>query len=132
MLIRVSSSDGNQVIPILEEVDVEKLENAFPVGMLLVNIKSARKLKVGDLRSSDPYVIVRLGINQKFQTKVKSMTLNPDWNEEFRFEVRRRKMPGSQQPTHATTNLSFVCLFSFLSRCMTRLSPSSSMFVTRT
>jgi hypothetical protein len=35
------------------------------------NTKQAKNLRIADLRSSDPYVKVRYGVNQKYDTKVR-------------------------------------------------------------
>lgn len=64
-----------------------------PLGRLLVTVKSARRLKVADLTSSDPYVIVQLGDTQAFKTKVRASTLNPIWDEDFVFEVSAGRIP---------------------------------------
>jgi hypothetical protein len=49
---------------------------------------SASDLIVADLRSSDPYVKILYGPDQKHKTSVKKATLNPTWN-----EVRRPHSP---------------------------------------
>jgi hypothetical protein len=47
------------VMPWVEDVDVAVLTTAKPVGLLNLTVLSAKKLIVGDLRSSDPYVEIR-------------------------------------------------------------------------
>ncbi|KAJ0969943.1 hypothetical protein J5N97_022820 [Dioscorea zingiberensis] len=67
-----------------------------PVGILLVNVVRAQKLKKKDLMGkSDPYVKLKLTedkITSK-KTTVKRNNLNPEWNEEFKLVV---KDPESQ------------------------------------
>ncbi|XP_031247295.1 C2 and GRAM domain-containing protein At1g03370 isoform X3 [Pistacia vera] len=54
---------------------------------LLVRVKEARNIPAMDLNGfSDPYVRLQLG-KQRFRTKVVKKSLNPNWEEEFRFKV---------------------------------------------
>ncbi|GAA0145129.1 hypothetical protein Leryth_011004 [Lithospermum erythrorhizon] len=53
-------------------------------GQIKVIVARGKSLVVRDFKSSDPYVIVKLG-NQTAKTKVISSCLNPVWNEEFSF-----------------------------------------------
>ncbi|KAI4375477.1 hypothetical protein MLD38_013343 [Melastoma candidum] len=50
------------------------------LGLLKVRVQRGINLAVRDVRSSDPYVIVRLG-SQKVKTGVVKRNLNPEWNE---------------------------------------------------
>jgi len=52
------------------------------VGLLKVTVVQGRRLVVRDFKTSDPYVILKLG-NQKVKTKVINSCLNPIWNEEL-------------------------------------------------
>ncbi|KAH0747234.1 hypothetical protein KY285_008891 [Solanum tuberosum] len=45
-----------------------------------------KRLVIRDFKSSDPYVILKLG-NQTAKTKVINSCLNPVWNEEFHFSI---------------------------------------------
>ncbi|CAI9087109.1 OLC1v1021101C1 [Oldenlandia corymbosa var. corymbosa] len=54
------------------------------VGQIKVVVVRGKKLVIRDLKSSDPYVILKLG-NQTAKTKVINSCLNPVWNEEFSF-----------------------------------------------
>ncbi|XP_020230748.1 protein C2-DOMAIN ABA-RELATED 11 [Cajanus cajan] len=52
--------------------------------LLKVKIVQGKKLVIRDFKSSDPYVVVKLG-NQTAKTKVINCCLNPVWNEELNF-----------------------------------------------
>ncbi|ONK80535.1 uncharacterized protein A4U43_C01F18910 [Asparagus officinalis] len=67
-----------------------------PVGILLVKVINAHKLKKKDLMGkSDPYVKLKLTEDKlpSKKTTVKKGNLSPEWNEEFKFVV---KDPESQ------------------------------------
>lgn len=53
-------------------------------GQLKVTVVKGRNLVIRDFKSSDPYVILKLG-NQTAKTKVIHSCLDPVWNEEFDF-----------------------------------------------
>ncbi|GLU20621.1 hypothetical protein SLE2022_368110 [Rubroshorea leprosula] len=55
-----------------------------PLGMLKVVVVQGKRLAIRDFKTSDPYVIVKLG-NQVAKTKVINSCLNPVWNEELTF-----------------------------------------------
>ncbi|KAK6136179.1 hypothetical protein DH2020_030070 [Rehmannia glutinosa] len=80
-------------IPVL---DASTLAIMKPVGILHVKVVRALKLLKMDLLGlSDPYVKLSLS-GEKLSTKkttVKKMTLNPEWNEDFKLSV---KDPQSQ------------------------------------
>ncbi|KAM0938732.1 putative C2 domain, synaptotagmin-like mitochondrial-lipid-binding domain, C2 domain superfamily [Dioscorea sansibarensis] len=80
------------------DVQVMDPSKAFqkPVGILLVNVVRAQKLKKKDLMGkSDPYVKLKLTEDKlpSKKTTVKRSNLNPEWNEEFKLVV---KDPQSQ------------------------------------
>ncbi|XP_039138470.1 synaptotagmin-2-like [Dioscorea cayenensis subsp. rotundata] len=80
------------------DVPVMDPSKAFqkPVGILLVNVVRAQKLKKKDLMGkSDPYVKIKLTEDKlpSKKTTVKRSNLNPEWNEEFKLVV---KDPQSQ------------------------------------
>uniref|UniRef100_A0A2P2KUF2 Uncharacterized protein MANES_09G083600 n=1 Tax=Rhizophora mucronata TaxID=61149 RepID=A0A2P2KUF2_RHIMU len=56
------------------------------IGSIKVMIVQGKKLAIRDFKSSDPYVVVKLG-NQTAKTKVINSCLNPVWNEEFCFSL---------------------------------------------
>ncbi|GLJ16342.1 hypothetical protein SUGI_0276590 [Cryptomeria japonica] len=55
-------------------------------GVLKVRVVKGRSLAVRDIRSSDPYVVLKLG-NQVAKTKVISSNLNPVWDEELTLNI---------------------------------------------
>ncbi|KAL1805842.1 hypothetical protein ACET3Z_028910 [Daucus carota] len=56
------------------------------IGILKVKVIEGRNLAVRDIKTSDPYVLLRLG-EQKVQTTVVKSNLNPVWNEELMLSV---------------------------------------------
>ncbi|KAL3521807.1 hypothetical protein ACH5RR_014641 [Cinchona calisaya] len=54
------------------------------VGQVKVVVANGKSLVIRDFKSSDPYVVLKLG-NQTAKTKVINSCLNPVWNEEFSF-----------------------------------------------
>lgn len=59
---------------------VNPISNAM--GLLRVRVKRGINLAVRDVKSSDPYVILRLG-KQKLKTRIIRKSLNPEWNEDL-------------------------------------------------
>ncbi|KAI3711208.1 hypothetical protein L2E82_41123 [Cichorium intybus] len=59
---------------------------AEPIGILKVIVVRGKKLVIRDFKTSDPYVIVKIG-NQTAKTKVVNSCLNPVWNEEMSFSL---------------------------------------------
>ncbi|KAF4399484.1 hypothetical protein G4B88_022567 [Cannabis sativa] len=57
------------------------------LGLLKVVVVQGKKLVIRDFKSSDPYVVVKLG-NQTAKTKVINSCLNPVWNEELTFSLK--------------------------------------------
>ncbi|GMH15750.1 hypothetical protein Nepgr_017591 [Nepenthes gracilis] len=63
-----------------------QIHMAEPAGLLKVVVVQGKSLVVRDFRSSDPYVVVKIG-NQIGKTKVINSCLNPVWNEELTFTL---------------------------------------------
>ncbi|KAG2658100.1 GTPase activating protein 1-like [Panicum virgatum] len=56
------------------------------VGLVRVRVLRGVNLAIRDLRSSDPYVVVRIG-KQRLRTKVVKKNTNPEWNEELTLSI---------------------------------------------
>ncbi|KAK8558203.1 hypothetical protein V6N13_073876 [Hibiscus sabdariffa] len=52
------------------------------MGLLRIHVKRGVNLAVRDARSSDPYVVVKMG-KQRLKTRMVKRDVNPEWNEEL-------------------------------------------------
>ncbi|AET04392.2 ADP-ribosylation factor GTPase-activating protein AGD10 [Medicago truncatula] len=64
------------------------------IGMLKVKVVKGTNLAIRDMRTSDPYVVLKLG-QQTVQTTVIRSNLNPVWNEELMLSVPQQFGPIS-------------------------------------
>ncbi|XP_019433179.1 PREDICTED: protein C2-DOMAIN ABA-RELATED 4-like isoform X1 [Lupinus angustifolius] len=62
------------------------------LGLLRVRVKRGVNLAVRDVRSSDPYVLLKMG-KQKLKTRVIKKDVNPEWNEDITFSVLDPNLP---------------------------------------
>ncbi|EXC20649.1 putative ADP-ribosylation factor GTPase-activating protein AGD11 [Morus notabilis] len=62
------------------------------LGLLRIHIKRGVNLAIRDTRSSDPYVLLKLG-RQKLKTRVVKKNLNPEWNELLTLSVSDPNTP---------------------------------------
>ncbi|CAL1354563.1 unnamed protein product [Linum trigynum] len=62
------------------------------LGLLRIRIKRGVNLAVRDVRSSDPYCVVRMG-KQKLKTRVIKKDVNPEWNEDLTLSVTDPELP---------------------------------------
>ncbi|KAK9272069.1 hypothetical protein L1049_002438 [Liquidambar formosana] len=62
------------------------------LGLLRVHVHRGVNLAKRDVRSSDPYVIVKMG-KQKLKTRVVKKNLNPEWNEDLTLSVSDPNLP---------------------------------------
>ncbi|KAK8267336.1 hypothetical protein V6Z11_D12G302400 [Gossypium hirsutum] len=62
------------------------------LGLLRVRIKRGVNLAVRDVRSSDPYVVVKLD-KQKLKTRVIKRDVNPEWNEDLTLSITDPSTP---------------------------------------
>ncbi|KAG9455863.1 hypothetical protein H6P81_000371 [Aristolochia fimbriata] len=62
------------------------------MGLLKVRVLKGINLAVRDLRSSDPYCVLRMG-KLKLKTHVIKKNVNPEWNEELTLSVAKPIMP---------------------------------------
>lgn len=56
------------------------------LGLLRIRVKRGINLAVRDVRTSDPYIVVRMG-KQKLKTRVIKKDVNPEWNEDLTLSV---------------------------------------------
>ncbi|KAF7822245.1 protein C2-DOMAIN ABA-RELATED 4-like [Senna tora] len=70
--------------PPVDPADVPKMEEML--GLLRIRIKRGVNLAVRDVRSSDPYVVVKMG-KQKFKTAIVYKDINPEWEEDLTLPV---------------------------------------------
>ncbi|CAG7873026.1 unnamed protein product [Brassica rapa] len=75
-----SGSNGELVVFVRSEM-------GEPLGLLQVTVIRGKKLVIRDFKSSDPYVIVKLG-TESAKTKVINNCLNPVWDEEVSFTLK--------------------------------------------
>ena len=62
------------------------------VGLVKVRVTRGVNLAIRDLRSSDPYVVVRMG-KQKLKTRVVRKSINPEWNDELTLSIEDPTIP---------------------------------------
>ncbi|XP_015880373.1 protein C2-DOMAIN ABA-RELATED 1-like [Ziziphus jujuba] len=66
------------------------MENSL--GLLRIHMQRGVNLAVRDMKSSDPYVIVKMG-KQKLKTRVVKRSLNPEWNELLTLSISDPNVP---------------------------------------
>ncbi|KAF7123941.1 hypothetical protein RHSIM_Rhsim12G0138300 [Rhododendron simsii] len=62
------------------------------LGLLRIRVKRGHNLAVRDVRSSDPYVVVKMG-KQKLKTRVIRKDVNPEWNEDLTLSISDPNLP---------------------------------------
>ncbi|XP_019167484.1 PREDICTED: protein C2-DOMAIN ABA-RELATED 4-like [Ipomoea nil] len=62
------------------------------LGILKVHIKRGVNLAVRDMRSSDPYIVVKMD-QQKMKTRIVQKDVNPEWNEDLTLTVTDPNTP---------------------------------------
>ncbi|CAN6933652.1 unnamed protein product [Brassica oleracea] len=62
------------------------------LGLLRLHVIKGFNLAIRDSKSSDPYVIVRMG-QQKLRTRVVKKNLNPEWNEDLTLSISDPVLP---------------------------------------
>ncbi|XP_027123936.1 protein C2-DOMAIN ABA-RELATED 4-like [Coffea arabica] len=62
------------------------------LGLLRIRVKRGVNLAVRDVRTSDPYVVVKMG-KQKLKTRVINKDVNPEWNEDLTLSVSDPNIP---------------------------------------
>jgi len=62
------------------------------LGLLRIRVKRGINLAVRDVRSSDPYIVVKMA-KQKLRTRVIRKDVNPVWNEDLTLSVTDPNLP---------------------------------------
>ncbi|CAK7344037.1 unnamed protein product [Dovyalis caffra] len=62
------------------------------MGLLRIHMIRGVNLAVRDVRSSDPYVVVKMG-KQKLKTRVIKQNINPEWNDDLTLSVVDPNLP---------------------------------------
>merc|ERR1712071_479429 len=62
------------------------------LGLLRIRVRRGVNLAVRDVRSSDPYVVVKMG-KQKLKTRVIKKDVNPEWNEDLTLSITDPNLP---------------------------------------
>lgn len=62
------------------------------LGLLRIRVKRGVNLAVRDVRSSDPYIVVKMA-KQKLKTRVIKKDVNPEWNEDLTLSVSDPSIP---------------------------------------
>ncbi|CAN1159256.1 Protein C2-DOMAIN ABA-RELATED 4 [Linum perenne] len=62
------------------------------LGLLRIRVKRGVNLAVRDVRSSDPYCVVRMG-KQKLKTRFVRKDINPEWNEDLTLSIMDPDIP---------------------------------------
>ncbi|KAL8151363.1 hypothetical protein V2J09_021171 [Rumex salicifolius] len=63
------------------------------VGAVKVRVVRGIDLAIRDIRSSDPYMVVAMGGDQQFRTRVVNSDCNPEWNQEFTIRLSHPILP---------------------------------------
>ncbi|KAL5570830.1 hypothetical protein UlMin_020427 [Ulmus minor] len=62
------------------------------LGLLRIHIQRGVNLAVRDTRSSDPYVVIKMG-KQKLKTRVVKKNVNPEWDELLTLSISDENLP---------------------------------------
>ncbi|KAL4557344.1 hypothetical protein LXL04_035519 [Taraxacum kok-saghyz] len=63
------------------------------LGLVRIRIKRGVNLAVRDINSSDPYIVIRMGKQQKLRSRVMESDVNPVWNEDLTIFVYDPELP---------------------------------------
>uniref|UniRef100_A0A803NHK4 C2 domain-containing protein n=1 Tax=Cannabis sativa TaxID=3483 RepID=A0A803NHK4_CANSA len=61
------------------------------MGLLRVHVNRGVDLAIRDVRSSDPYVVIRMG--KQLKTRVVKNCVNPEWNEDLTLSIADPTLP---------------------------------------
>ncbi|KAL9274322.1 C2-DOMAIN ABA-RELATED 10-like protein [Drosera capensis] len=63
------------------------------VGLLRIRVLHGIDLAIRDICSSDPYVVITMGNNQKVKTRIIKRNINPEWNDELTLSITNPHLP---------------------------------------
>ncbi|KAK7290205.1 hypothetical protein RIF29_04454 [Crotalaria pallida] len=66
------------------------MENVL--GLLRIHVERGVNLAIRDAKSSDPYVIIKMG-KQKLKTRVVKKNINPEWNDDLTLSISDPHLP---------------------------------------
>ncbi|XP_011040154.1 PREDICTED: probable ADP-ribosylation factor GTPase-activating protein AGD13 [Populus euphratica] len=108
------------------------------LGLLKVTVVQRKKLVIRDFKTSDPYVVVKLG-NQTAKTKFINSCLNPVWNEELSFSLEepvgvlslevfdKDRFKADDKMGHAHLNLQPIASSARLKQFVTKVSSAETI-----
>ncbi|XP_030536698.1 protein C2-DOMAIN ABA-RELATED 4-like [Rhodamnia argentea] len=62
------------------------------LGLLRIHVHRGVNLAIRDIRSSDPYIVIRMG-KQKLKTRVIKQNTNPEWNDDLTLSITDPSLP---------------------------------------
>ncbi|CAI8597219.1 unnamed protein product [Vicia faba] len=62
------------------------------LGLLKIHVQRGVNLAIRDVKSSDPYVVIKMG-KQKLKTRVVKKNLNPEWDEDLTLSISDPRTP---------------------------------------
>ncbi|KAK3409454.1 protein C2-DOMAIN ABA-RELATED 1 [Eucalyptus grandis] len=62
------------------------------LGLLRIHVHRGVNLAIRDVRSSDPYVVIRMG-KQKLKSRVIKQNTNPEWNDDLTLSITDPGLP---------------------------------------
>ncbi|KAI5407364.1 protein C2-DOMAIN ABA-RELATED 1 [Lathyrus oleraceus] len=62
------------------------------LGLLKIHVQRGVNLAIRDVKTSDPYVVIKMD-KQKLKTRVVKKNLNPEWNEDLTLSISDPKTP---------------------------------------
>ena len=80
-----------------------------PKGFLSLTLQGAKKLKVADFLTSDPYVEISY-MSEKLTSDVRQKTLNPVWNQTFELMVYEKSVQQIEFLVYGNLNYNYISL----------------------
>ncbi|KAF9597828.1 hypothetical protein IFM89_021913 [Coptis chinensis] len=92
MKVGVNTSGPNALHRFLFTTDFGLSVMEHLLGLLKIRVCRGINLAVRDVRSSDPYVVIKIG-KQKVKTSVMYNNVNPEWNEDLTLSISDASLP---------------------------------------